>query len=159
MSAVQLFFVSAFILRILQTFVLRWMPFSVLTFILSEMFSEEAVMFSKIALSATALSLRELFRRIKTPSKIIPAAKRWERYSIPKIFFCSSHKTGKGCLHFSPPRFATTFRRIITNHNHRRCRWLWFWKNWKFATYKPTVSRNFFSISKPSSAQSSSCSG
>ena len=37
---------------------------------LSEMFSEEVKRFSKIALSATVLSLRELFRRIKTTSRI-----------------------------------------------------------------------------------------
>ena len=35
-----------------------------------EMFSEEVKRFIKIALSATVLSLRELFRRIKTPSTI-----------------------------------------------------------------------------------------
>ena len=35
---------------------------------LSEMFSEEMQRFSKIALSTTVLSLRELFWRIKTPS-------------------------------------------------------------------------------------------
>ena len=37
---------------------------------LSEMFSEETAQFSKIALPTTVLSLRELFRRIKTPSTI-----------------------------------------------------------------------------------------
>jgi len=35
-----------------------------------EMFSEETAWFCKIALSTTILSLRELFRRIKTPSTI-----------------------------------------------------------------------------------------
>jgi hypothetical protein len=34
------------------------------------MFSEETAQFSKITLSATDLSLREIFRRIKTPSRI-----------------------------------------------------------------------------------------
>ena len=33
-----------------------------------EMFSGETAMFSKIALSTTVLSFRDLFRRIKTPS-------------------------------------------------------------------------------------------
>ena len=36
----------------------------------SEMFSEETAWFCKIALSTTILSLREIFRRIKTTSTI-----------------------------------------------------------------------------------------
>ena len=53
----------------LQTFTLRWKLFSVLIFMRQEMFSEETAQFSKIALSTTVLSLRELFRRIKTTSR------------------------------------------------------------------------------------------
>ena len=54
--------------RNLQTFRLRGKSFSVWIFMRSEMFSEETAWFCKIALSTTILSLRELFRRIKTTS-------------------------------------------------------------------------------------------
>jgi hypothetical protein len=40
-----------------------------LIFMLSEMFSEEVEGSSNLTTSATVLSLRELFRRIKTPSR------------------------------------------------------------------------------------------
>jgi hypothetical protein len=45
---------------------------------LSEMSSEETAQFSKIALSTTILSLRELLRRIKTPSTIFACGKNGE---------------------------------------------------------------------------------
>ena len=57
--------------RNLQTITLGWKLFSVFDFMHLEMFSEETAQFCKLALSATVLSLRELFRRIKTPSTIL----------------------------------------------------------------------------------------
>ena len=64
------FSVRLLFLRKIPTFTLRGKPFSVLIFMRSEIFSEDVQYFSKIALSTTILSLRELFRRIKTPSRI-----------------------------------------------------------------------------------------
>jgi hypothetical protein len=39
----------------------------------------------------------------KKGGRMIPTAKSRVRYSMPKNFFCSSHKMGKGYLHFSTP--------------------------------------------------------
>ena len=102
--------------RNLQTITLRWKLFSVLIFMLSEMFSEETAQFRKIALSATILSLRELFRRIKTPSRKFSVCKcrqsfmrssfvkrqRWESYT-------STRRNTQNSLFFSI-LYLPTFR-------------------------------------------------
>ena len=58
------FSVRLLFLRKIPTFTLNGKQLFI--FMLSEMFSEKAAVFSKIALTATVLNLRELFRRIKT---------------------------------------------------------------------------------------------
>ena len=73
MTAMHIFSVYSNLnfLRNIQTFRLRRKPFSVFVFMRFEMFFEEMQHFCKTALSTTVLYLRELFRRIKIPSRIL----------------------------------------------------------------------------------------
>ena len=70
MSAVQLFFGAVFITAENTDIYFEVNKFSVFVFMRLEIFSEETAMSCKIALTATILRLRELFRKIKTPPTI-----------------------------------------------------------------------------------------